>query len=218
MTEGSAHLGQAEAREDPREREGRQARHARGGLEVVYNRRRCHWSSYAGEISEAPGNLVGRDFRASAPDELWLTDITEFRVGPDGPKAYLSAVVDCFDGRPVAWSVGPRPNAELANSSLLKALTQRREGALTVVHSDRGAHYRWAGWVSICEEHGLTRSMSAKGCSPDNAACEGFFGRLKNEFSTAGTGAGSPWASSRRGSASTSSTTARGASRSRWGG
>lgn len=51
-----------------------------------------------------------------------------------------------------------------------------------MVHSDRGAHYRWAGWVSICEEHGLARSMSAKGCSPDNAACEGFSGRLKNEF------------------------------------
>ena len=152
------------------------------GLSVVYDRRRRHWSSYAGEISEAPGNLVGRDFRASAPDELWLTDITEFRVGPDGPKAYLSAVVDCFDGKPVAWSIGPRPDARLANSSLLKALAQRREGASTVVHSDRGAHYRWAGWVSICEEHGLARSMSAKGCSPDNAACEGFFGRLKNEF------------------------------------
>lgn len=79
------------------------------GLEVVYNRRRRHWSSYAGEISEAPGNLVGRDFRASAPDELWLTDITEFRVGPDGPKAYLSAVADCFDGKPVAWSAAPGP-------------------------------------------------------------------------------------------------------------
>ena len=38
------------------------------------------------------------------------------------------------------------------------------------------------GWVAICEGAGLVRSMSAKGCSPDNAACEGFFGRVKNEF------------------------------------
>lgn len=36
--------------------------------------------------------------------------------------------------------------------------------------------------IRICDENGLARSMSAKGCSPDNAACEGFFGRLKNEF------------------------------------
>ena len=152
------------------------------GLEVVYNKRRRRWSSYAGEVSAAPENLVQRDFHAAAPDELWLTDITEFRVGPKGPRVYLSAVVDCFDGKPVAWSIGPSPNARLANSSLLEALEQRREGASTVIHSDRGVHYRWPGWISICEENGLTRSMSAKGCSPDNAACEGFFGRLKNEF------------------------------------
>ena len=52
----------------------------------------------------------------------------------------------------------------------------------TVVHTDRGGHYRWPGWIEICKANDLVRSMSAKGCSPDNSACEGFFGRLKNEF------------------------------------
>lgn len=151
------------------------------GLEVVYNRRRRRgWSSYEGEVSAAPPNLVARGFSAAAPDELWVTDVTEFRV-PAG-KVYLSAVVDCYDGRPAGWRIGPRPTASLANGSLLDALAARREGARTVVHSDRGGHYRWPGWIAICGEHGLARSMSAKGCSPDNAACEGFFGRLKNEF------------------------------------
>ena len=51
-----------------------------------------------------------------------------------------------------------------------------------MVHTDRGCHYRWPGWIEICEKNGLVRSMSAKGCSPDNSACEGLFGRLKNEF------------------------------------
>lgn len=55
-------------------------------------------------------------------------------------------------------------------------------GGRTTIHSDRGGHYRWPEWIGICEENGLVRSMSAKGCSPDNSACEGFFGRLKNEF------------------------------------
>lgn len=50
------------------------------------------------------------------------------------------------------------------------------------IHSDRGAHYRWPGWIERMKEAGLTRSMSKKGCSPDNSACEGFFGRLKNEM------------------------------------
>ena len=57
-----------------------------------------------------------------------------------------------------------------------------REGARTSVRSDRGCHCRWPEWVDICDAEGLVRSMSAKGRNPDNAACEGFFGRLKNEF------------------------------------
>ena len=51
-----------------------------------------------------------------------------------------------------------------------------------VVHSDRGGHYRWPGWLSRISEANLTRSMSRKACSPDNAACEGFFARLKTEL------------------------------------
>ena len=151
-------------------------------LKVAYNKRKHKgWSSYEGEISEAPPNLVERDFHASAPDVLWLTDITEFKL-PGGEKVYLSPIIDCFDGRPVAWRIGKRPNAELANGSLIDAISRMRPGAKPIVHSDRGAHYRWPEWVSICEGTSVTRSMSAKGCSPDNSACEGFFGRLKNEF------------------------------------
>ncbi len=51
-----------------------------------------------------------------------------------------------------------------------------------VIHSDRGGHYRWPGWLERVNAAGLIRSMSRKGCSPDNAACEGFFGRLKTEM------------------------------------
>jgi transposase InsO family protein len=152
------------------------------GLSVVYNRKRGKgWSSYEGEVSKAPANLVARNFRAKAPDELWLTDITEFKL-PSGKKVYLSPILDCFDGRPVAWRIGPRPDKELANGSLLDALACRRPGSTPVIHSDRGGHYRWPEWVAMCEYGGLTRSMSAKACCADNSACEGFFGRIKNEF------------------------------------
>ena len=155
---------------------------AEEGLRVVYNkRRRRGWSSYEGEISQAPENLVGRDFHADAPDRLWLTDITEFKL-PDGGKVYLSPVVDCFDGKPIAWRIGKNPTAELANQSLRDAVSRMQPGSAPIIHSDRGGHYRWPAWISICERYGLVRSMSRKGCSPDNSACEGFFGRLKNEF------------------------------------
>lgn len=151
-------------------------------LIVVYAVPSCKkYSSYAGEISDAPENLVNRKFHAGLPNLLWLTDITEFRL-PLGEKVYLSPVLDCFDGGLASWTIGRRPTAELANSSLRAACAQLDDGGRTVIHSDRGSHYRWPEWVSICEENGLVRSMSKKGCSPDNSAMEGFFGRLKNEF------------------------------------
>lgn len=153
---------------------------------VARRRSRRRWSSYSGEESPAPPNLPLRedgthDFGACAPNRLWVTDITEFRL-PGGRKAYLSPVVDCFDGRPVSWSIGAHPTAELANESLRAACATLSEGEHPVIHSDRGGHYRWPGWISICERNGLVRSMSRKSKSPDNARMEGFFGTLKQEF------------------------------------
>jgi transposase InsO family protein/transposase-like protein len=148
---------------------------------VAIARKRRRYGSYMGEISPAPDNLLNRDFRASAPNEKWLTDITEFQI-PAG-KVYLSPMIDCFDGMVVSWSIGTRPDAELVNTMLDAAIeTVIASSDRPVVHSDRGGHYRWPGWLSRIAQAKLLRSMSRKGCSPDNAACEGFFGRLKNEM------------------------------------
>ena len=125
-------------------------------------------------------NLVNRDFHADAPNKLWLTDITEFHI-PAG-KIYLSPMIDCFDGLPVTWTIGTSPSAELANTMLDTAIAGLNVNEHPIVHTDRGGHYRWPGWIERMDAAGLTRSMSKKGCSPDNAACEGFHGRLKNEF------------------------------------
>lgn len=138
------------------------------------------YSSYKGELTKAPKNLVDRDFHAERPNMLWVTDLTEFSI-PAG-KAYLSPVIDCYDGMPVAWTIGTSPDSALANGMLADACSTLKDGEKPIIHSDRGCHYRWPEWIRICKEHGPTRSMSAKGCSPDNAAAEGFFGRIKQEF------------------------------------
>ncbi|QUC03856.1 IS3 family transposase [Atopobium sp. oral taxon 416] len=119
-------------------------------------------------------------FGADAPNEVWITHVTKFRI-PAG-KAYLSPIVDCFDGMPISWSISCSPDAEMANSSLLGACSQLGEGEHPIVHSDCGCHYRWPGWIGICSEYGLRRSMSRKGSSPDNARAEGLSRRLKVEF------------------------------------
>ncbi|WP_282413719.1 IS3 family transposase, partial [Pseudomonas sp. PS01299] len=148
---------------------------------VVAKPKRRRYGSYLGEISPAPENLLNRDFTALAPNEKWLTDISEFQI-PAG-KVYLSPMIDCFDGKVISWSIGTRPDAELVNTMLDAAIeTVASNDKRPVVHSDRGAHYRWPGWLSRIADAKLIRSMSRKGCSPDNAACEGFFGRLKTEL------------------------------------
>lgn len=138
------------------------------------------YSSYQGEISPEADNIIERDFHADKPNKKWLTDITEFHI-PAG-KVYLSPIIDCSDGLPVSWTIGTAPNAELVNSMLDEAILSLKDGEHPIIHSDRGAYYRWPGWIERMERAGLTRSMSKKGCSPDNSACEGFFGRLKNEM------------------------------------
>lgn len=148
---------------------------------VAKTGKRRRYGSYMGEISPAPDNLLNRDFSANAPNKKWLTDITEFQI-PAG-KVYLSPMIDCFDGMVVSWSISTRPDADLVNTMLDAAIdTVAASENRPVVHSDRGGHYRWPGWLSRIAEARLVRSMSRKGCSPDNAACEGFFGRLKNEL------------------------------------
>lgn len=111
-------------------------------------RKRRPYSSYAGEPTPAPPNLVRRDFRSALPNFLWLTDITEFRL-PSGRKVYLSAIRDCFDSSVVAWRAGERPDAALANSTLEDACARLAPGERPVIHSDRGGHYRWPGWISM---------------------------------------------------------------------
>ena len=142
--------------------------------------KRRRYNSYYGEISPPANNMINRDFQAQAPNTKWLTDISEFQI-PAG-KIYLSPIVDCFDGMIVSWKLGKRPTAELVNTMLDDAIDKLHSSEQPIVHSDRGAHYRWPGWIERTDNAGLTRSMSRKGCSPDNAACEGFFGRLKTEF------------------------------------
>lgn len=147
---------------------------------VVRLSRRRRYSSYCGEIDAAPENLLARDFSASSPDEKWLTDITEFQL-PAG-KVYLSPILDCFDGKVVSWSIGTRPDAQLVNTMLDEAINKLTGDDRPIIHSNKGGHYRWPGWLERIQAAGLVRSMSRKGCSSDNAACEGFFDQLKNEM------------------------------------
>jgi transposase InsO family protein len=150
-------------------------------------RRRARYSSYRGELAERPANLpLGEDgthdFHAAEPGLLCVTDVTEFAL--DGYKCYLSPAIDCFDGMPVCWRVSLHPDKELALGTLrdLVRAVRPTEARPLVLHTDGGAVYMTDEWAGECERGHVTRSMSRKARSPDNARCEGFFGTLKSDF------------------------------------
>lgn len=130
---------------------------------AVFVPKRAKYSSYLGEITPEVDNIISRNFYAKQPYEKLLTDITQFAL-PDG-KLYLSAMIDCFDGMVVGWKIGsrPNPNADLVNIMLDGVISDLPDGCHPTVHSDRGCHYRWPGWIERMKEAGLTCSMSKKG-------------------------------------------------------
>jgi len=122
-------------------------------------------------------DLVRRAFGATAPNELWFTDITEHPTAEG--KLYLCAVKDAFSGRIVGYSMDSRMKASIAVAALRNAIELRRPCA-TVVHSDRGSQFRSGKFVRLLRNHGLVGSMGRTGACADNAAMESFFALLLN--------------------------------------
>lgn len=146
---------------------------------IICQPKQRKYSSYICEISPEVDNIIQQDFHSSQPITKCLTEITEFHI--PACKEYLSPIVDCFDGIVISWTIGTSPNADLVNTMLDNAIYTLSPDGHPIIHSDRGAHYRWPGWIKRMDDAKLIRSMFRKGCSPDNSACKGFFGRLKKE-------------------------------------
>jgi transposase InsO family protein len=121
-------------------------------------------------------DLVDRQFTATAPNLLWLTDITEHWTAEG--KLYLCAIKDVYSGRIVGYSMDSRMKAALAVAALRNAIA-RRSPAGTVVHSDRGSQFRSTVFVRALANNGLVGSMGRVGACGDNAAMESFFALLQ---------------------------------------
>jgi len=122
-------------------------------------------------------DLVGRDFTAVGPNELWLTDITEHKTGEG--KLYLCAIKDVFANRIVGYSVDTRMKSRLAVRALENAVARRDDVAGCIVHSDRGSQFRSRKFLRALARHGLVGSMGRVGAAGDNAAMESFFSLLQ---------------------------------------
>lgn len=138
------------------------------------------YKSYKEDMGAAASNELGRQFDSVAPNQKWVTDVTEFKVGSE--KLYLSPILDLYNGEIVTFETSRRPVFDMVCSMLDKGLAKLLPHERPLLHSDQGWHYRMPRYQATLKERGMVQSMSSKGCCYDNAAMESFFGVLKTEF------------------------------------
>lgn len=143
---------------------------------LVRPKRYC---SYKGEIGRVAPNVLQRQFYAAGPNQKWVTDVTEFKVG--GEKLYLSPVLDLYNGEIIAFETAKRPLFELVGSMLKKALARLAPQEAPLLHSDQGWQYHMPAYQRLLQARKMVQSMSRKGNCLDNAAMESFFAVLKSE-------------------------------------
>lgn len=124
-------------------------------------------------------NVLKREFTAGEPNQKWVTDVTEFKVGQD--KLYFSPIKDLFNGEIVAYSFDTRPVFTLVTSMLTKAQQKLGISEKPMLHSDQGWHYQMTEYRKMLSDAFMEQSMSNKGNCYDNASMESFFGILKSE-------------------------------------
>ncbi|MFC4599040.1 IS3 family transposase, partial [Cohnella hongkongensis] len=128
--------------------------------------------------AQKSANLIQRDFSASAPNQKWLSDITEVPCS-DG-KLYLSAVLDCYNGEIVGLAMDDNMRKELCIQAFENACKARNARGM-IYHSDRGSQFTSQAFRACLAKHGAIQSMSGTGRCYDNARMESFFATLKKE-------------------------------------
>lgn len=138
------------------------------------------YRSYKGEVGKIAPNLLERNFKATRPNEKWVTDITEFSMF--GQKIYLSPILDLFNREIVSYSITDRPIYSQVQEMLEIAFTKNPNLEGLVFHSDQGWQYQMKVYQAQLKERGIQQSMSRKGNCLDNSVMENFFGLLKSEL------------------------------------
>ena len=152
----------------------------RAGLRAKTRQAFRHCGKNSGATSLAK-NLLEQDFNPPAPNRCWAGDITYIRT--TSGWRYLAVWMDLFSRRVVGWSLGSSMETSLVLEALNRALGQRQvEPEQLLIHTDQGSQYRATAYQELLEVHGITCSMSAKGCCWDNAVVESLFSTLKHEL------------------------------------
>ena len=138
------------------------------------------YRSYKGEQGKIAPNILKRNFKATAPNQKWATDVTEFNVS--GNKLYLSPIIDLFNQEIISYELTERPIFNQVVVMLKKAFRKIPNNTNLTLHSDQGWQYQMKQYQNLLKDKGIKQSMSRKGNCLDNAIIENFFGVLKSEL------------------------------------
>ena len=131
------------------------------------------------KMNQVSDNLLQRNFKASKPNEKWVSDITYIKV--KGGNVYLAVIMDLFSRQVIGWAMDETMPTELITEAFNMAVAKRHVTPGLILHSDRGVQYRSGEYQRLLLDKGVKPSMSRKGNCWDNAAMESFFARLKVE-------------------------------------
>jgi transposase InsO family protein len=126
-------------------------------------------------------NLLGRRFGADAPNQRWVGDTTELRIGDSG-KLFLASIIDLHSRFAVGWALSAVNDRHLVLRALEMALRRRCPDAGLLHHSDQGSPYASDDYQKVLASRGITCSMSRRGDCYDNAAMESWFSTFKFEL------------------------------------
>ncbi|WP_329191336.1 IS3 family transposase [Streptomyces sp. NBC_01435] len=134
--------------------------------------------------TDRPADLVERQFTATAPNQLWVADITYIRTFSGW--VYAAFVIDVFSRMVVGWQVATSLYTDLALDALEMAIWRRRHTGSDLTglthHSDRGVQYRAIRYTERLADEAAVASVGSKGDSYDNALAEAFNSLFKAEL------------------------------------
>ena len=145
---------------------------------VIRKKKKKYLSSTPQAVAE---NILQRDFYATAPNQKWATDVTEFKIPGEKKKLYLSAIIDLYDRYPVSYIISSRNDNRLVFKTFDKAIITNPD-AKPIFHSDRGFQYTSKVFQRKLDNQGMQQSMSRVGHCIDNGPTEGFWGIIKSEM------------------------------------
>jgi putative transposase len=148
---------------------------------VARVRRRYKCTTMSDHDQPVASNLLARRFEADLPNQRWVGDTTELRIGESG-RLFLATILDLHSRFVVGWALSAVNDRHLAIKALDSALRRRCPDAGLLHHSDQGSTYASEDYQDVLRAQGITCSMSRRGNCYDNAVAESWFSTLKAEL------------------------------------